>query len=325
MRRFLHTAAPPRSLLLRGFTPKLRIAICDVTSAAEAARSRWSITNPKAAELFAKALVSSILLSAFLKGEERSILHLVCSAPDAPISELYAECLQLGEVRGYAAGTALAHGAAPQWDGKLGEGSLHVTRVLYGDATPARSTVAITPTGNVEAELREFWERSEQREASIALDATAAQDTGALTFAGGVLVEQLAQEGGWGAAQLQLLPPAAAPLPRLRDLIAGGGASSLAAAAAAFAPEFAGAKVVFGGSPAPSGALQRVPVDFFCRCTGAGFLSKLLSAAPAKLLDEMVAEEKDGVAAALDCRFCGARHAFSAVQLTAARKAAGDA
>ena len=96
----------PRSLLLRGFTPTLRIALCDTTSLAEVGRARWRITHPRAAELYAKALTASVLLSAFLKGEERSILHLVCSAHDAPVRELYAECLQLGEARGYALGAA---------------------------------------------------------------------------------------------------------------------------------------------------------------------------------------------------------------------------
>jgi redox-regulated HSP33 family molecular chaperone len=316
-----------RSALLRGFTSSLRLAICDATVAAEAGRQRWRIEDPLAAALYAKALVSSVLLSAFLKGEERSILHIVCSAADAPVRELYAECLQLGEVRGYAAGVALGRGgAAPDWDGRLSAGSFNVTRVLYGAAAPVRSSVAITE-GDVEAELRSFWVLSEQRGAQVALDARADGRTGALLFAGGVLVEALAAGGGRGAAtsgpEEGGFPAggASAPPPRLADLLAGG--EPLAAAAAAYAPEFRDAPVLSGaGAEMRPGALQRVPLDFFCRCSAAGFLAKLLRAASAELLDKMAAEEEGGVAAKLECNFCNAVYAFSAAQLNDARKTA---
>jgi len=317
---------PPRSLLLRGFTPSLRLALCDATVAAESGRKRWGIDDPLAAALYAKALVASVLLSAFLKGEERSILHIVCSAPDAPVRELYSECAQLGEVRGYAVGPALKRGGAPAgWDGRLGAGSLSVTRVLYGAATPMRSAVAIS-AGDVEAELRAFWALSEQREARVVLDASARAGTGELHFAGGVLVEPLAAGGGRGAggapAAAAAAPAEGPPLPRLADLLAGG--APLASAAGAFAAEFQGAPILRGADAEPrAGALQRVPLDFFCRCSADRFLAKLLGAAPPELLDQMAAEEEGGVAARLECHFCNAAFSFSAAQLNSARGAAG--
>jgi redox-regulated HSP33 family molecular chaperone len=238
------------------------------------------------------------LLSAFLKGEERSILHIVCAAPDAPIRELYSECIQLGEVRGFASGPALARGGrAPGWDGRLGAGSLSVTRVLYGSALPVRSTVPIT-AGNVEEELRSFWALSEQRGAGVVLDASAREGTGELTFAGGVLVEPLARGGGRGG-DAPSEDMGAAPLPRLEGLLSAGGASAELTA----------------------GALHRVPLDFFCRCTADKFLGKLLSAASPELLDQMAAEEVGGVAAKLECHFCNAAYTFSAAQLESARRA----
>jgi redox-regulated HSP33 family molecular chaperone len=312
---------PPRSVLLRGFTPSLRLALCDATAACEDGRKRWRVEDPQAAALFAKALVASILLSAFLKGEERSILHIVCAAPDAPIRELYSECIQLGEVRGFASGPALARGGrAPGWDGRLGAGSLSVTRVLYGSALPVRSTVPIT-AGNVEEELRSFWALSEQRGAGVVLDASAREGTGELTFAGGVLVEPLARGGGRGG-DAPSEDMGAAPLPRLEGLLSAGGAPLAAAAGAYAGGAFRGAPVLRGASAElTAGALHRVPLDFFCRCTADKFLGKLLSAASPELLDQMAAEEVGGVAAKLECHFCNAAYTFSAAQLESARRA----
>lgn len=309
-----------RDYLLKGSSATLRFALVSCTRAAEAARLQWRVPSAPAAALLGRALASASLLAAFLKGEERVALHWLCApaaAQRAPVSEVYAEALPIGEVRGYLRGTAVpgsegsagsagaGAAAAAAWDGALptgAGGAFTVSKVLYGERTQHRTTLELA-RGDIASEVAHYYAQSEQREAEVRLDAAVDAHTGRVTWCAGMLLEALPAEGGLGGGGAPA--PGAATFEGLRAALRGGSAwpqgLGTAEAAAAVAPGLAWGK--------------RVPVDFFCRCTAAGFLDKLVGSCPRALLEQMLAEAADGVAATLVCSFCNKSHAIAVPEL----------
>jgi redox-regulated HSP33 family molecular chaperone len=342
------------------------VALCQATNLAQSGCERFYVKDERAQRLYARTLVGASLLSAFLKGEERVSLALSAASSSSsssspsqpPISRLFAEALHLGEVRGYATGSAVEGQAGPAascsgWDGSLLDsssssssfaGSCTVTRVLYGAAEPVQSTVSLR-AGDVESELQGYFEQSEQRGAVVRLEAETDASTGRLLYAGGILVEEVAQEGGHasrasaGSSTLQSVaaalqgPSSSFSLARLHAR-----GSSLAAAAGLLLPELQQAAVVSAAAagagagsapavlPGSQPLLQRTLLDFFCRCSKAKFLAQLVAASPASLLQQMLAEAaalgREAPAAVLQCQFCNASHSVSPAELQAARGSA---
>lgn len=327
-----------RDHLLSGFTPSLRVALAQATNACESGRKRFAISSPRAAAVYARTLVAATLLSSFLKGEERVIVQFA-GAEGAAVSQLYAEAVAVGEVRGSASGAGLARDAGPAWDGRL-RGTFSVTRVLYGAATPVQGIVEAV-AGDVEGDVAEYFARSEQRGAVVRTEAIADEKTGRISYAGGILVEEIARTGGTplrpGITQLSDVARTLVRAPPLsmRGLTDDAGHEtsqralllselkaagvSLATAAALVVPEFAGTAVESAAGKDPGdrriGVLHRVPIDFHCRCTRANFTAKLVRTVSATMIDKMVAEALDGVAATLTCAFCNTDHRVTTPEL----------
>jgi molecular chaperone Hsp33 len=315
-----------RDYLLKGSSATLRFALVGCTRAAEAARLQWRVRSAPAAALLGRALASASLLAAFLKGEERVALHWLgaaAAARSAPVSEVYAEALPIGEVRGYLRGAALpgegsggsegggsaaaaaAAAAAAGWDGTLptgAGGAFTVSKVLYGERAQHRTTLELA-RGDIASEVAHYYAQSEQREAEVRLDAAVDPHTGRVTWCAGMLLEALPAEGGLGGGGAAA--PGAATFVGLRAALRGGAAwpqgLGAAEAAAALAPDLAWGR--------------RVPLDFFCRCTAAGFLDKLVGSCPRALLEQMLAEAAGGVAATLVCSFCNKAHDIAVPEL----------
>lgn len=333
-----------RDHLLRGFTPQLRAAFAQATVSAESGRKRWGIVDPRASALYARALVGAALLSATLKGEERAIVQFIGDDEDG-VSRLYAEAMAVGEVRASAAGKALLGGV--RWDGRL-RGTFSVTRILYGAATPVQGIIEAR-VGDVEGDLAEYFERSEQRSALVRIEADVDATTGCIRYAGGALLEAIAEAGGVGSVQADASPPSSSSMGAIKDRLkrappaytiqdddtptrpdfsfGGSYASgvSLSDAAMQLVPAFAGSRVVSAAAPAQeraAGALERVPLDFFCRCSKTRFLTQLVRTLSDVSLDQMLNEAKDGIAAELSCAFCNAKHGVSSQELRGARGAA---
>jgi redox-regulated HSP33 family molecular chaperone len=323
--RLLHTPrARARDEILFGFTPLLRVSLANATRASALACARSAVRDPRAATLFSRALLSAALMSAFQKGEERAILHF-SGPPNDALTSLYAEAMHIGEVRGYANGGAV-EARQEAWDGRL-RGSLSVSRVLYGAMTPLRSILEVTPEGDVEAEVRAFYERSEQRPAAVRLQVEVDDAHAGVVCATGVLVEALALGGG-----RELPADNATSLEDIRSAMRSADlcglqrqGHSLAAIAGMLIPELSQAQVVSAAAAAPAShapCLRRVPLDFFCRCTAEGFLEKLVKAAPSTMLDDMATQEIDGkgIAAKLRCQFCNQEHVITQEMLLKRRQ-----
>jgi len=209
--------------------------------------------------------------------------------------------------------------------------------VLYGAAAPVQGIVDAA-AGDVEGDAAAYYALSEQRAAVVRLEADVDAATGRVRYAGGALVEAIAQGGGvvgGGAGARSTLADVARALARAPPRGAGGGGAErelslgalraagepLAAAAARVVRDFEGARVLSGaaGAARAAGELERVPLDFFCRCSKARFTEKLAATLSPALLDRMAAEAAEGVAADLTCAFCNARHLVSPEELAAAR------
>lgn len=289
-----------RDYVIKGTSTTLRLALVSCANAAEAARLAWRVTSPQATALLSKGLASASLLASFLKGEERVQLHWLCASAQAgaAVSEVYAEAMPIGEVRGYIRGSGLEAGAGA-WDGRLptagGDGAFTVSRVLYGARTQHRSTVALAK-GDIESELLHYYAQSEQRAAQVRLDA-AVDGTGRVTQCTGMLLEALSQEGG--------LPSSGQAEPE------GSSFEALAARLGGSASPWPPGATAPQAAAAIAPALQwgkRVPLDFFCRCSLVGFRDKLVGSCSQELLRQMVDEATGGVAATLVCSFCNRSH-----------------
>lgn len=98
---------------------------------------------------------------------------------------------------------------------------------------------------------------------------------------------------------------------------------SLAEAASRAIPAFSPSRVISGAAPGAgrgAGVLERVPLDYFCRCSKTRFIEKLILTLSPTSLDAMVADAKDGIAAHLSCAFCNSKHAVTAGELSIARR-----
>ena len=354
-----------RDHLLRGFTSSLRASFAQATTSAESGRLRWGITDPRASTLYGRAVVGAALLSANLKGEERAILQFVGRDSDSSstsknmsdgISRLYAEAVATGEVRASVSGYAIESDKKNntktkdfKWDGRL-HGTFSVTRILYGSATPVQGIVEAT-AGDVEGDLASYFLRSEQRRAHVKLEVSVNDTTGQILYAGGSLMEAIADSGGVtipsssSSSSLEYVenilkketPPfilAANTLATIENnddkefskefsygrLFSAG--ISLAHAASQVIPEFSHTRVISGAAPGAArgvGVLERIPLDFFCRCTKTRFIEKLILTLSPSLLDDMIREAAGGVAAQLTCAFCNSTHHVTTDELNTAR------
>lgn len=64
-----------RDVMIHTFTPLVRIAMVQCTHSVNDALKRFNVKDVGSATLFSRMLTSSLLLSAFLKGEERVIIQ----------------------------------------------------------------------------------------------------------------------------------------------------------------------------------------------------------------------------------------------------------
>ena len=87
-----------RDRSLTVFTPDVRLALLRSTKAVGEGVRRWGVTAPAAAQVYAEAASASLLFSCFNKGEERVILDFQAVDTQAPITQVCAESMRLGEL-----------------------------------------------------------------------------------------------------------------------------------------------------------------------------------------------------------------------------------
>jgi len=255
--------------------------------------------------LLSKMMAATLLATANLKSEERIVAKLNC---DGPSGTIHAEANALGEVRGYISNRALMPSSASSKAGLLatenaaiGLGTLSISKIIYGRATPVTGFIEFSGQGIIQA-FADYYKLSEQIETVVKIDLKMDEtlNNGLVNYSEAV------------ALQLQLLPQfqndnadvaqsklnkAITNTPNLSDFIADD--IYIDQFPDLIFPDFLFREI------------QRKNIDFFCRCNKDKFMNSLLLLGKNEL-QSMVKEEKEQV---LQCHFCSSIYRFSKTEL----------
>lgn len=236
--------------------------------------------DPLRTLMLGRALAGASLMASFLKGEERVV---IVAEGDGQVKTVYAEALQVGEVRGYA-----VNNKAPE-EGRqspIGEGLLKVQRVLYGKQEPVTGIVELQ-RGDIASDLSHYLTQSEQIPSTFMFD---------MSFDEHDVPKQ-------SVGLLMQAMPGARPedifkvydtldyLDRLTEFADKG-----------YTPEDILRQVM----PGDIDVLSSTPVDFFCRCSLDRFKSILLTIG----YEEVSAMQAEGQNE-LSCQYCNEKYLLS--------------
>lgn len=256
-----------------------RAAVVNSTQTVKTAQQKHQL-EPLRAMILARALTGSTLMSSFLKGEERVVVTL---DGDGIIGSVYAEALQVGEVRGYC---NLKAEPDPSRTSPLGNGLLKVQRILYGNNEPVTGIVELI-RGDVTADLSHYLTQSEQIPSAFAIDC-AFDENDQIRQCVGLLVQAMP---GARPEDIFKMYDVLDVLERPTEFADKG-----------YSPE----EIIRQVLPGEVTILGTSPVDFFCRCSMDRFKSVLLTLG----YDEVSAMEKQGHNE-LICQYCNEHYVLT--------------
>ncbi|PKD42506.1 Hsp33 family molecular chaperone HslO [Rhodohalobacter barkolensis] len=273
--------------LIKGIDPdgQFKISVVKTTDVVKTAQQNHNLSLLNTV-LLGKTLTASMLLASELKGEERIQVRIEGSGP---VGMLTAEANRVGEVRGYSANPSAeldySHPDTTIGDG-LGAGILTVTKTLYNEAEPRRSSIELV-AGDINADVAHFMAQSEQILSGFLLDVSL-NDDGSVKHAGGVLVQRLPEAEEEKVEQLQKTLTSLPPLSEL------------------FENDYYIDDIMeMATKPFSVKELDRQPVHFFCRCSPKRF-KNALSMLGYEDLKEMEGESQEVV-----CNYCGTKMEIS--------------
>jgi len=241
--------------LIKGITEDgtFKISVVKTTEAVKAARKKHGLSLLNTV-LLGRLLTGAMLLASELKGEERIQLR---AEGNGPLELIVAEANRVGEVRGYVKNpkAELDYTETKIGDG-LGIGLLTVSKTLYNEAEPQRSTIELID-GNITDDLAYYMVQSEQVPSAILLD-IGIDEKGNVTEAGGLLIQRMpdAPEG-----EIHRLQKKLQSFPSIDALFDEG--------------KYIDDIMIKAMKPATVKELDRQPVDFFCRCSRKRFVGAL--------------------------------------------------
>jgi len=253
----------------------VRAAVVVSTVTAQNAQLRHRL-DPVGAVLLARAMSAAAAMASFLKGEERVIIE---AHGSGFIRTVYAEALQLGEVRGFVEYNAPVNGnSAP-----LGHGMIQVRKVLYNKAEPITGIVELQ-AGNITTDLAHYFWQSEQIPTGVRLDVTLSDDR-TIECSAGIIVQALP---GADAGQLRQIYRFLDGIGSLCELVRAG---------------YNAEEIARQTLPADIEIFSSTPVDFFCRCSKERFKELLLGIGEEDLLSMRQEGQNE-----LVCQYCGAKY-----------------
>lgn len=267
-----------KSLVISVFTEngKFRISAIQNTNVANDAKYRHRLPTVPAI-LLARALSAASLLAVFLKGEERIIIEAVA---DGPVHKVFAEAIQVGEVRGFVEYNANVNNIKPEnYDIALGPGILRVLRILYNEPEPIIGIVKLIQ-GDIATDLNYYFTKSEQIFTIVILDAEINRDD-TLTNSCGLILQ--AMPGATPQDQEEVLNYFN-KLPRLAELIT---------------PKIGLKEALSEILPWKFSVSKHDRVDFFCRCSKESFIQKLLTIDLKDIREMKMYNQRE-----LVCRYC---------------------
>lgn len=224
-----------------------------------------------------RVMSCSLMLSSFLKGEERVVIEV---DGNNVIKKLFAESMQLGEVRGYVE----LNNTEKQYHVNdiseiIGPGSLRITKILYHKAEPIQGVVQLVK-GDIAEDLSYYFAQSEQIPAAVILDVEF-DDHGLIEHSGGLIVQAMP---GYKLEQLNEVFESLSSITPISDY---------------FAQGLNPLQVMKEVLPFDFDVINSTQVDFFCRCSKDVFLSKLLT-----LGAEEIKSMKQSNHNELICKYC---------------------
>lgn len=257
---------------------KFRAVVINATKTAATALKNHEL-DAFSGYYLAQGLTAAAALSSFLKGEERIAMQF---DGDGAISMLFAESLQVGEVRGYIrlADNVEEKISATDYISALGGGVLKVSKILYGRFEPVLGIVAMLPE-SIARTIAAYLTNSEQIPSAVIIDTTLSPSEDTISFSGALIVQSMP-----GALPEDILrvEQAVLAMPSLSSL-ANSGATAEEILQLALASEF--------------DVLATTPVDFFCRCSLERFKTMLISVG----ISEIKSMQQEGQNE-LVCQYC---------------------
>ncbi|MGA1277525.1 MAG: Hsp33 family molecular chaperone HslO [Candidatus Kapaibacteriota bacterium] len=251
-----------------------RIAVAKTTGTAETARIKHDL-DPLLSYMLGKTLTSSVLLSSFLKGEERVIVQ---AEGTGKIKLIFAEAMQVGEVRGFVV-TDDAHPMPESLSDALNKGFLKVSKILYEKQEPVTGIVELVH-GDIASDLSYYFEQSEQIITAVNLGVTI-NDDGEIVHSGGIIVQAMP---GAELSEIVEVQRSLEEMPPIEELLDSG-----------YSPE----EILRQAMPFSVEIVNNTPVDFYCRCSLERFMSKLLTLGK----QELASMQADGQRE-LICQYC---------------------
>lgn len=255
-----------------------RIAVAKTTETTEQARLKHDL-DPLLSYLLGKTLTSSILLSSFLKGEERVIVQ---AEGTGRVKLIFAEAMQVGEVRGFVVIDESQSMPASLSDA-LSTGFLKVSKILYEKQEPVTGIVELV-RGDIASDLSYYFEQSEQIITAVNLGVTI-NDDGEIVHSGGIIVQAMP---GAELSAIVEVQRSLEEMPPIEELLDSG-----------YSPE----EILRQAMPFPTEVVNNTPVDFFCRCSLERFMSKLLTLGKEELLSMQAEGQRE-----LVCQYCSSSY-----------------
>lgn len=264
---------------------RFKISVVKTTDVVQTAKENHGLSMLNTVML-GRTLTAAMLLASELKGEERIKLQL---EGNGPIGLLVAEANRVGEIRGYSQNPAveLDYGQPDVTIGDgIGIGLLTVSKTLYNEAEPRRSTIEIIE-GDVLSDMAHYMAQSEQVLSAFLLDVSL-KDNGDVNQAGGVLIQRLPEAD---ESVMETLQKTVQELPPVSSLLKDG--------------QYIDTIMEKACKPFKVKELDRQPVDFFCRCSTDKF-KNALTLLSYEDLKELKGEDQEMV-----CHYCGSKHTVS--------------
>lgn len=251
-----------------------RVAVAKTTGTAEQARIKHDL-DPLLSYLLGKTLTSSVLLSSFLKGEERVIVQ---AEGTGRVKLIFAEAMQVGEVRGFVV-TDDTQPMPSSLSDALSTGFLKVSKILYEKQEPVTGIVELV-RGDIASDLSYYFEQSEQIVTAVNLGVTI-NDDGEIVHSGGIIVQAMP---GADLSAIVEVQRSLEEMPPIEELLDSG-----------YSPE----EILRQAMPFPIEIVNNTPVDFFCRCSLERFMSKLLTLGKEELASMQAEGQRE-----LVCQYC---------------------
>jgi molecular chaperone Hsp33 len=166
--------------------------------------SAYKIQEPAALSgiILGNALTAAALCAATLKGDDERISLLFRG--NGAIGKAAAEATSNGKIRGYVANpkTEFVEGKdiKTQINEAVGKASLLTVSKDLGLKQPYSGTINCE-TGDIAADIAYYFTLSEQIPSALAISTIPNTDNSAVEIAGGYLIQQIPQDGGFGAKE----------------------------------------------------------------------------------------------------------------------------